>query len=139
MIKEAVNKRVIETINLLIEQDAALNKSKLAQKFKISPSKFSEILNGRMAAGIDIMYHLNQDFQIDLNWLITGAGKSIGHTQIGDVNTIDNSPIHVNTSDEVDRLKSEIKHLEELLAAKDEIIKLLKTRGNPDENRNKTN
>ncbi len=128
MIKEAANKRVIETIELLLEQDAALNKSKLAQKFKISPSKFSEILNGRMAAGLDIMYHLNQDFHIDLNWLITGAGKSIGHTQNGNSNTIDRSPIHVNTSDEVDRLKSEVKHLEELLAAKDEIINLLKNK-----------
>ena len=89
MIKEAVNKRVIETINLLIERDAALNKSKLAQKFKISPSKFSEILNGRMAAGIDIMYHLKQDFGIDLNWLITGEEHCIGHVQNGNTNTID--------------------------------------------------
>ncbi len=70
----------------------------------------------------------------DLNpiWLLTGQGQmlkdNIGHTQIGDVNTIDHSPIHVNTSDEVDRLKSEIKHLEELLAAKDEIINLLKNK-----------
>ena len=71
----------------------------------------------------------------DLNpvWLLTGQGQmlkdNIGHTQIGDVNTIDHSPIHVSTdASEVTRLKSEIKHLEELLAAKDEIINLLKTK-----------
>ncbi len=71
----------------------------------------------------------------DLNadWLLLGKGSmlrdgGIGHVQNGNSNTIDRSPIHVNTSDEVDRLKSEVKHLEELLAAKDEIINLLKNK-----------
>ncbi len=70
----------------------------------------------------------------DLNpvWLLTGEGKmlkdNIGHTQIGDVNTIDHSPININQSDLITQLQKENELLKERLKDKDEIINLLKTK-----------
>lgn len=70
----------------------------------------------------------------DLNpvWLLTGEGQmlkdNIGHTQIGDVNTIDNSPININHGDLIAQLQLENKLLKERLKDKDEIINLLKTK-----------
>lgn len=70
----------------------------------------------------------------DLNpvWLLTGEGKmlkdNIGHTQIGDVNTIDNSPINISHGDLIAQLQLENKLLKERLKDKDEIINLLKTK-----------
>ncbi len=79
-----------------------------------------------MAAGIDIMYHLKQDFGIDLNWLITGEEHGIGHVQNGHTNTIDHSPINVNHGDLIAQLQKENELLKERLKDKDEIINLLK-------------
>ena len=86
-------------------------------------SKRTGLSNGFLKAGsslrVDNLLIISNSFD-DLN-------IEIGHVQNGHTNTIDHSPIHVSTdASEVTRLKSEIKHLEELLAAKDEIINLLK-------------
>ena len=71
----------------------------------------------------------------DLNpiWLLTGQGQmlkeNIGHIQTGHTNTIDNSPININANTaEIERLNERIKHLEDLLSAKEEIINLLKNK-----------
>lgn len=101
-------------------------------------SKKTGLSNGFLKAGsslsVDNLLIISKVFSdLNLEWVICGEGNmlhdgNIGHIQTGHTNHIDHSPIHVNTSDEVDRLKSEIKHLEDLLAAKDEIINLLKNK-----------
>ncbi|MCM1168730.1 MAG: hypothetical protein NC324_02215 [Bacteroides sp.] len=70
----------------------------------------------------------------DLNpsWLLTGQGNmirygEIGHTQIGEQNTIDRSPITIATNTtEVEQLKKENELLKARLKDKEEIINLLK-------------
>ena len=54
----AINERVIEAINAILSSGLALNKADLAEKFGIKPAKFSEILNKRMKAGMDIIQNL---------------------------------------------------------------------------------
>ena len=70
---------------------------------------------------------------LDADWLLTGQGQmlkeNIGHIQTGHTNTIDNSPININANTvEIERLNERIKHLEDLLSAKEEIINLLKNK-----------
>ena len=71
----AINERVIEAINAILSSGLALNKADLAEKFGIKPAKFSEILNKRMKAGMDIIQNLCIDYEISADWLITGDGS----------------------------------------------------------------
>ncbi len=70
----AINERVIEAINTILSSGLALNKADLAEKFGIKPAKFSEILNKRMKAGMDIIQNLCINYDISADWLITGEG-----------------------------------------------------------------
>ena len=70
-----VNERVIEAINYILKINPNLNKALLAESIGIKPAKFSEILNKRMAAGMDIIQKLCSDYAISANWLITGEGE----------------------------------------------------------------
>lgn len=70
-----VNERVIEAINYILKINPNLNKALLAESIGIKPAKFSEILNKRMTAGMDIIQKLCSDYAISANWLITGEGE----------------------------------------------------------------
>lgn len=72
-----VNERVIEAINYVLTSNRCLNKASLAESFGIKPAKFSEILNKRMAAGMDIIQKLCADYDISPNWIITGQGEML--------------------------------------------------------------
>ena len=107
-----VNERVIEAINYILKTNTSLNKALLAESIGIKPAKFSEILNKRMAAGMDIIQKLCSDYAISANWLITGEGEMCRQTD-------DNS---VETNDKISRL---ITILEETLKEKDKQIEKL--------------
>ena len=108
----AVNERVIEAINYILKINPNLNKALLAESIGIKPAKFSEILNKRMAAGMDIIQKLCSDYAISANWLITGEGEMCRQID-------DNS---VETNDKISRL---ITILEETLKEKDKQIEKL--------------
>ena len=71
----AINERVIEAINTILSSGLASNKAELAEKFGIKPAKFSEILNKRMKAGMDIIQNLCIEYEISADWLVTGEGS----------------------------------------------------------------
>ena len=74
MEKEQINSRTIGAINTLLEQDSALTKTALASSLNVKPAKFSEILNGRMMAGADIMALLCSEYNISASYILTGEG-----------------------------------------------------------------
>ena len=74
MEKERINSRTIGAINTLLEQDSALTKTALATSLNVKPAKFSEILNGRMMAGADMMALLCSEYNISASYLLTGEG-----------------------------------------------------------------
>lgn len=76
--KDMVNARVLEAIQTLLNGDAGLTKSALAKEMDVKPSKFSEILNGRMYAGIDVISFLCEHYNISSSWLLTGEGSMFG-------------------------------------------------------------
>lgn len=59
-----------------------MNKAILAEKMGIKPAKFSEILNKRMKAGMDIIQKLCIDYEISADWLITGEGSMYRDTTV---------------------------------------------------------
>lgn len=69
MLKEEINIRALIAIN---EISIGRTKASIAQVFDIKPSKMSEILNGRMMAGSDILSILCTQFRISPNWLFSG-------------------------------------------------------------------
>lgn len=71
----AINERVIESINFILSSKIESNKAELAEKLGVKPAKFSEILNKRMKAGMDIIQKLCIDYEISADWLITGDGS----------------------------------------------------------------
>ena len=70
----AINERVIEAINFILSSKIEPNKAELAEKLGVKPAKFSEVLNKRMKAGMDIIQKLCIDYKISADWLITGEG-----------------------------------------------------------------
>lgn len=70
--KEAINNRFIESITNILEIKPELSKKELAASLGIKPSKFSEILGGRMSVGLEELAKYSVLYNIDINWLMTG-------------------------------------------------------------------
>ena len=71
MDKSQVNGRVIDAINDVLTLHPELTKAALAELCGVKPAKFSEILNLRMNAGVEIMSALCIQFNISADWLLT--------------------------------------------------------------------
>ena len=72
-----INERVIEAINYILASKIELSKANLAERLGIKPAKFSEILNKRMKAGMDIIQNLCIEYSISAEWLIIGKGSML--------------------------------------------------------------
>lgn len=73
MPKVDINNRFIRAVELLL-QDKGLTKASIAQTLGIKPAKFSEILNNRMNAGVDLIAGLCEQYSYSATWLLTGEG-----------------------------------------------------------------
>lgn len=72
MNKNAVNTRVLAAIKRILNERKDVNKTSLAASLGVKPAKFSEILNGRMMAGTDIISQLCSQYGVDAEWILTG-------------------------------------------------------------------
>lgn len=79
--KADINNRFIYAINTLL-QDKGLTKTSIANSLGIKPSKFSEILNGRMNAGTDTLALLCDQFSFNTEWLLLGRGSVLTQGEI---------------------------------------------------------
>ena len=77
MDKEAINNRFIEAVEFLITSKIVQSKGELAAAIGIKPTKFSEILNGRMNIGTDLAANLCAKFNISAYWMLTGYGSML--------------------------------------------------------------
>lgn len=75
MDKSDINNRFITAVNTLLSDDKSMTKTIIAQSLEIKPSKFSEILNGRMNVGTDAISLLCRNFGINACWLLLGDGE----------------------------------------------------------------
>lgn len=72
MDKITINRRFIDSVSNIIKANPAVNKGIIAESLGISKSKFSEILNFRMNANIDLIAKFCTVYNVDANWLLTG-------------------------------------------------------------------
>ena len=75
--KSLINKRFIACVDYIVNELRTDNKSSIAQKKKNTPSKFSEILHNRMSIGIEGLAVFAMNFEVDVNWILTGRGKML--------------------------------------------------------------
>lgn len=72
--KEYINDRFVEAVYITLNKKLVSDKTTLAEALKCKPSKFSEILNGRMRAGIDMAAYICEYFDISPDWLLLSRG-----------------------------------------------------------------
>lgn len=75
--KDQINARFLEAIDAILVTRIALSKSALAEAFGVKPAKFSEILNGRMKAGVDMLAIMCNMFFVSPDWLLMSRGANI--------------------------------------------------------------
>lgn len=108
----AINERVIEVIKLILSSKIESSKAELAEKLGVKPAKFSEILNKRMKAGMDIIQKLCDEYNVSADWIITGRGDML-------LNNCQDEASNANNSNNVSRL---ITILQDTLVEKDKQI-----------------
>lgn len=74
MDKKSINNRFIEAVNFVLSQDESLTKTAIADALEIGKSRFSEILNERMNANVDVIANFCTLYDINADWLLTGKG-----------------------------------------------------------------
>ena len=112
-----INERVINAINIILSSKIESNKAELAGKLGVKPTKFSEILNKRMKAGMDIIQKLCDEYNVSADWIITGRGDMF-------LNNCQNETSIANNSDSISRF---ITILRDTLVEKDKQIESLLT------------
>ena len=75
--KSEINSRVVEALLAIVANNLVLTKTDLAERMGIKPAKFSEILNYRMNAGVDIIAKICDWYDVDPYWLLMGRGNHI--------------------------------------------------------------
>ena len=75
--KPEINSRAVDALNAIVANQLVASKQDLAECLGVSPQKFSEILNFRMKAGIDMVAKICDMYFVDPYWLLLGRGNSI--------------------------------------------------------------
>lgn len=75
--KTEINSRVVDALLAIVHNEMVATKSDLAERLGTKPAKFSEILNYRMNAGVDIIAKICDWYSIDPYWLLMGRGNKI--------------------------------------------------------------
>lgn len=75
--KAAINSRAIEALYAILNNELVPTKTDLAAALGSKPAKFSEILNGRMKMGVDMIAVICDEFDVDPYWLLMGRGHKI--------------------------------------------------------------
>lgn len=109
MTKEAINKRFIMAVEFLLKSND-YNKAYISSLLKISPSKFSEILNNRMNVGADTLGLFCINFDVNPDWILTGRGNKLIIRNDDFSHTKDDYIIELQ-KDRIDSLEKELKEI----------------------------
>ena len=75
--KEEVNSRFIRATIAILAKGLIPNKAALAESLGVKPAKFSEILNGRMKVGVDMIAIMCDYYKVSPDWLLMSRGDNI--------------------------------------------------------------
>ncbi len=75
--KPEINSRIVQALLAIVSNGLVASKSDLAECLGAKPSKFSEILNYRMSAGVDMIAKICDLYDVDPYWALMGRGNKI--------------------------------------------------------------
>lgn len=75
--KEEINKRFIMAVTAIMMNKLISSKTGLAESLGVKPAKFSEILNGRMNVGIDMIARMCDFYGVSTDWLLLSRGNNV--------------------------------------------------------------
>lgn len=75
--KEEINKRFIMAVTAIMSNRLISSKTGLAESLGVKPAKFSEILNGRMNVGIDMIARMCDYYDVSPDWLLLSRGNNV--------------------------------------------------------------
>ena len=75
--KDEINRRFIMATYAVISKGLIPNKTALAESLGVKPAKFSEILNNRMKAGVDMIAIMCDFYKVSPDWLLMSRGDNI--------------------------------------------------------------
>lgn len=75
--KEEINKRFIRAVTAIMVNKLISSKTGLAESLGVKPAKFSEILNGRMNVGIDMIARMCDFYEVSPDWLLLSRGNNV--------------------------------------------------------------
>ena len=88
--KDEINYRFIESVTAVIEREK-ISKASLAESLNVKPAKFSEILNGRMKAGSDMIAILCDFYGVSPDYILMSRGGIFRESKL--------DPIIINEGD----------------------------------------
>lgn len=75
--KDEINSRFIRATYAVISKGLIPNKTALAESLGVKPAKFSEILNNRMKAGVDMIAIMCDFYKVSPDWILMSRGDNI--------------------------------------------------------------
>lgn len=75
--KDEINSRFVRAVYAIISAQLVNSKTALAESLGVKPAKFSEILNGRMKAGTDMLAILCDFYKVSPDWLLMSRGSNV--------------------------------------------------------------
>lgn len=75
--KEEINSRFIRATIAILAKGLIPNKAALAESLGVKPAKFSEILNGRMKVGVDMIAIMCDYYKVSPDWLLMSRGDNV--------------------------------------------------------------
>lgn len=75
--KEEINKRFKRAVTAILSKGLISSKAGLADSLKVKPAKFSEILNDRMNAGVDMIAIMCDYYHVSPDWILMGRGNNV--------------------------------------------------------------
>lgn len=75
--KEEINKRFTTAVTAIMVNKLISSKAGLAESLGVKPAKFSEILNGRMNVGIDMIARMCDFYEVSPDWLLLSRGNNV--------------------------------------------------------------
>ena len=75
--KDHIDYRFVRSVQELLDQGIAHTQGEIAQELGVKTAKFSEIMNGRMHVGVDMLAIISEVYLVNPEWLLTGRGERI--------------------------------------------------------------
>lgn len=75
--KDHIDYRFVRSVQELLDQGIAHTQGEIAQELGVKRAKFSEIMNGRMHVGVDMLAIISEVYLVNPEWLLTGRGERI--------------------------------------------------------------